>query len=237
MTLGQDWSVLEHGPLLTLAENIWWVDGTVPRLPLRRCMTVARASDGRLIIHNAIALNEQAMTELLALGEPAWLLVPNGYHRIDAPAYKKRFPALRVLAPRGSRAKVVEVVTVDGSYEDFSADGSVQLEPLPGVGETEGFMRVRSNDGITIVLNDVVFNMDSRRNLFGRLVTTLMGSAPGPRVPRLAKMTFIKDKLALRRKLEELAETPGLIRLIVAHEKIASGVDAAAALRLAATFL
>ena len=237
MTQANTWSVLDHGPLRQLADNLWWVDGALPRMSLRRCMTVARASDGRLVIHNAIALNEAGMAELLALGEPSWLLVPNGYHRLDAPAYKKRFPALRVLAPRGSRAKVAEVVAVDGSYDDFSDDGAVILEHLPAVGEREGLMRVRSNDGITIVLNDIVFNMDKKRDLLGYLFTTMMGSAPGPRVSRLAKMALVKDKKVLRQKLEALAETPDLIRLIVAHEKVASGADAAFALRRAATYL
>jgi len=37
--------------------------------------------------------------------------------------------------------------------------------------------------------------------------------------------------------LERLATTPDLQRLIVAHEKVASGPDAANALRTAATYL
>ena len=64
-----------------------------------------------------------------------------------------------------------------------------------------------------------------------------MGSAPGPRVSRLAKAALVKDPAALRRDLERLAETPRLARLVVAHEKVASGPDAASALRQAATCL
>jgi hypothetical protein len=56
-------------------------------------------------------------------------------------------------------------------------------------------------------------------------------------VSRLAKLTLIKDKRSFRTYLEQLAETPELTRLIVAHEKVARGSDAAAALRRAAQYL
>ena len=98
-------------------------------------------------------------------------------------------------------------------------------------------MFVRSPDGVTIVLSDIVFNMDRKRDPLGFLFTTLLGSAPGPRVSRLAKLLYIKDKPALRSDLERLARTPDLQRLVVAHEKVASGPGAAEALRTAATYL
>jgi hypothetical protein len=79
--------------------------------------------------------------------------------------------------------------------------------------------------------------MDRKRDLLGFLFTTAMGSAPGPRVSRLAKLLFVRDKGALRSDLERYARTPKLVRLIVAHEKVASGRDAASALHRAATYL
>lgn len=98
-------------------------------------------------------------------------------------------------------------------------------------------MIVRSTDGITIVLNDAVFNMDKKRDPLGFLFTTLLGSAPGPRVSRLVKLLLVKNKRALRAHLERFAEQPDLVRLVVAHEKVANGPDAASALRKAATYL
>ena len=101
----------------------------------------------------------------------------------------------------------------------------------------EGTMLVHSADGTTVVLTDAVFNMDRKRDVLGFLFTTIFGSAPGPRVSRLAKLVLIKDRKALRRDLERYAEIPDLQRLIVAHEKIAAGSDARAALRQAAEYL
>lgn len=232
-----EWKVLPHGPIEQLAGNLWWVQGALPNMSLKRAMTIARMGDGQLVIHNAIALEAQALREIDALGAPAFLIVPSLYHRLDAAAYKTRYPAVRVLTPSGSRAKVEELVRVDGGFEDLPPDDDVRLEMLHGMKAREGAMLVRSEDGMTVVLNDVVFNMDRKRDPLGFLFTTLLGSAPGPRISRLTKFALIDDKKALREDLERYAAMRGLTRLIVAHEKIAHGPDARAALRQAVSYL
>jgi hypothetical protein len=232
-----NWKVLPHGPIEVLAENLRWVQGSLPGMSLKRVMTVVRLPDGRLVLHNAIALDENAMQQIEAFGTPTFLIVPNGGHRLDAPAYKKRYPALSVFAPKGARSRVEEVIAVDGTYEDFPPNEVVHFEMLHGVNDSEGAMIVQSADGITVVLNDAMFNMDRKKDPLGFLFTTLLGSAPGPRVSRLAKLVFVKDKQALRRDFERFAALPDLTRLVVAHEKIARGREAGEALRKAARYL
>jgi hypothetical protein len=83
-----------------------------------------------------------------------------------------------VFAPRGGREKIEEVVPVDGTYEDFPTDEVTRVETLAGMGEGEGALIVRSNDGVTVVLNDAVMNMDTKRDVLGWIFTTVMGSAP-----------------------------------------------------------
>src|SRR5690606_38404699 len=80
----------EHGPLERLEDNLWRVEGALPNMALRRVMTVVRMADGRLVIHSAIALPDELMAQIEAWGRPSYLLVPNAYHRLDAPAYKAR---------------------------------------------------------------------------------------------------------------------------------------------------
>jgi hypothetical protein len=232
-----EWRVLEHGPLEKLASNVWRVEGAIPGMSLRRVMVVARRASGSLVVHNAIALDERTRAQLEALGPLEFLVVPSNIHRLDAPAYKKRYPQLRVFAPSGSRTKVEERVTVDGVYEDFPNDAAVELGPLAGVADVEGVMTVRSEDGVSVVLNDAVFNMDKKKDFLGWFFTTVLGSAPGPRVSRLAKLTLVKDQKALKADLLRLSELPELTRLVVSHEKVASGADAASALRTAASYL
>jgi hypothetical protein len=234
----EEWTVLPHEQIEQLAENLWCVTGSLPGMSLRRNMTIARLGSGELVVHSAIALDEISMRRIETWGTPAFLVVPNGGHRLDAKIYKRRYPALRVVAPRGQRNKVAKVVPVDLTYEEFPVtDRSVELWPLPGVGDSEGAMIVRSNDGVTVVLNDAMFNMDRKRDLLGFLFTTIFGSAPGPRVSRLAKLVYVKDPTALRAEFERFADLPDLIRVVVSHEKIAHGEAARAALRRAATYL
>jgi hypothetical protein len=206
-------------------------------MSLRRTMTVVRRADGTLLLHSPIALDETRQRELEALGPLAVLVVPNAGHRLDAPAYKARYPQVVTFCPRGGRAKVAEVISVEGTYDDYADDGVVRFETLDGVDGSEGALLVRSEDGMTVVLNDVVMNMDKKKDVLGYLFTTLLGSAPGPRVSRLARLVYVKDQPALRRHLERLAETPALQRLIVSHEKVAHGPAAPAALREAASYL
>lgn len=232
------WEVREHGAIERLTERLWRVDGAIPGMTLRRVMTIARRDSGGLVIHSAIALSEGEMAEVEAWGKPEVMLVPSAIHRMDAPAFRKRYPDLRVYTPRGGRAKVEEVVRVDGTYEDFPADGIVQVQTLAGTGEREGAVLVRGEDGVTVILNDVVMNMDPKRDVLGFLFTTLLGSAPGPRVSRLTKLVLVKDRGALRAELLRLSALPELARLVVSHEKVTSGRDEArAALERAASFL
>ncbi len=232
-----EWKVLAHEPIVKLADNLLWVRGAIPGMSLKRVMVVVRLPDEQLLIHNGIALDEPSMTELERFGKPAFLIVPSVGHRLDAHAYKLRYPGLRVFAPSGSRQKVEQKVAVDGCYEDFPATDACRFERLNGVNDTEGALIVRSADGVSVVLNDCMFNMDTKRDPLGWFFTTVFGSAPGPRVSRLAKLAIIKDKKALRADFERLAALPELTRVIVAHEKVASGPEARAALLAAATYL
>src|SRR5688572_10324494 len=141
-----EWNVLPHGPIEKLSENLWWVQGSLKGMSLKRVMVIVRLTDGRLVIHNGIALEEAVMLEIESFGTPAFLVVPNPGHRLDAPAYKRRYPSLTVVAPKGARERVSEVVGVDLTYEQFPEDETVRFETLRGIGELEGAMIVRSKD-------------------------------------------------------------------------------------------
>jgi hypothetical protein len=228
--------VIDHDPIEELGDNLWRVEGALPGMALRRVMTVARMKDGRLVIHNGIALGDAEMKRLEDWGTPAVLVVPNGYHRLDAPAYKQRYPDIQVLCPAGSRKRVQEVVAVDGDYDDFEGDDTVSLKHVDGVGRAEGVMVVRSSDGVTIVFNDMVFNCPHGKGAAGFIFRYLADSTGGPRVSRLFRLVVVKDRAALRRELERLADTPQLKRIVVSHQDLIDS-DAAGTLRAVAARL
>lgn len=234
--MSTDWRVLPHEPLQKLEENLWFVIGNLEgSAPLKRTMAVAKRSDGKLVIHNAVTLEDELMKELESHGEPAFLLVPNGFHRMDAPRFKARYPNLEVLCPAGARAKVAKVIAVDGTYADFPADPDVELMGLDGLGGLEGAMVVKSKSGVTLCVADAIFNMPHPPGFGGFVMKNVTSSSGGPRVSRLTRWFMVKDKAAYRAQLEKLAAIPNLKRVLVGHHEPIEGDVAATLKEVAAT--
>jgi hypothetical protein len=225
-----EWTVLPHRPIAKLNDRVWHVEGKLGNI--RRCMTVVKLADGRLVIHNAVALEEPSMKELEAFGKPAFLLVPNGFHRMDARIWKKRYPELTVVSPPAAEKKVSEIVKVDTTNVDFG-DPTVRYQPVPGTNGRECALEVRGAQGMTVVVNDIIFNQRPRPGLGGMFFRMIGFTAPTPNVPGPSKLMLVKDKRAFRAYLEELAANPDLKHLVVAHGDVIT--DPATGLRQAAS--
>jgi len=141
----QQWTVLPHGKLVQIDENILTVVGEIhmPLMDLPRRMTVVRLTDATLVVFSAIALDEDEMSALEAYGRPAVLIVPSDKHRLDAKTWKDRYPKIQVVAPEGARAKVEEVVQVDTVTPRLD-DPNVQFVTVPGTRGREAALVVRS---------------------------------------------------------------------------------------------
>lgn len=213
------WKAWPHEPIQKLAENLWRVEADMGSPPMKRAMDVVRRPNGDLWIHNAVCLGDDAMKEVEAWGTPAVMLVPNGYHRMDAARYKERYPALKVYAPKGSAAKVAQQVAVDGSFDDLPSDADVAIERLDGVKDKEAAVRVTSADGVSLLLCDSVFNMKHRPGMQG-FILKLLGSSGGPKVTNIFRLAVLKDRAAFKASLLRLAAMPGLRRVLPQHEDV-----------------
>jgi hypothetical protein len=207
------WPRRQHGALEQLAENIWQVNGPAPGAFIQRTMTVVRDEQRRLLLHSAIALDAPGMDALQALGTPTWLVVPNGWHRLDAPAYKHRYPDMLVVTPEGAAPRVSRVVAVDLSYAQLPAGTTLRLEQAPWPDAAEGVVHVASADGTTLIFNDLVWTPEAR-GWRARLSRWLRQS---PQVPIVARHMHAPRGPRLRAWLERLAQTPGLVRVIPGH--------------------
>lgn len=205
------WTVLPHKPIEKLSPNLWRVSGTLGK-NVQRQMVLARMADGRVIVHNAIALDDPEMAELEAWGEPSVIFVPNGFHRMDAAIWKQRYPKAKVYAPAGARKRVAKVVEVDGTTADAPGDASAKLMPLDGC-PMEGVMEVTSDNGVTLTFCDTVLNMPK----LGFPMGTIMGPTGTISAPLVMRLIAIKDKKAFASQLERLAATPNLTRLTFGH--------------------
>lgn len=207
----QTWTILPHGPLEKLTENLWRLEGNMTETN-KRVMSLIRLADGRIIIHNAIALEEERMNEITAWGTPAAILVPNGFHRQDAKIMKDRFPNAKVYCPAGARSAVAQVVPVDGSYSDAPSDATVRVRHLDGMKEKEGVVEVQSADGSTLIFCDTLLNVSNVKHVF----KFLLAPTGRPSVPRFTRWFMVSDKAALKAQLEQLA-AQDLKRLIPGH--------------------
>jgi hypothetical protein len=212
------WTVLSHGPIEKLEGNLWRVEGALPGMPLKRVMTLARLNDGSVVVHNPIALDEPAMNEIEAWGTPRFVIVPNGWHRLDANSYAERYPNAAVFAPSGGQKDVEQVTRVSGNAQDFPQNDEVSLMNMEGTRERELVLRVKTNGHSTLVFADAVFNMPHLQGLQGFILRHLTQSSGGPRISRVARMMLIKDRAPFADHLQRLA-TADVKRIIVAHHE------------------
>ncbi len=211
---------MPHGSLTQLEENLWTVTGDfdIPFNPLKRVMTIVRRDDGKLVLHGLMALGEKAQAEVEALGEVAFLVAPSGFHRVDAGRYRERYPNARLFAPAGGRARVEKIAKVDATYDGYEADATTSLVDIDGLGQREGALVVKSKRGTTYVMNDGLFNMpEHQTGLSGFVLKHVTQSTGGPKVSRTARIGLITDRARYRSSLEKIADTDGLVRVIVAH--------------------
>jgi hypothetical protein len=217
----KEWTVLPHGKLSHLDDNLLSVAGNL-HMPLGdypRRMTIARLHDSRLVIYSAIALDEGEMQAVEAFGKPAYLIVPGDLHRMDAKIWKDRYAHMTVLAPAGIRKRVEEVVPVDRTTADFD-DPRVRFVTVPGTEEHEAALVVETTSGTTLVVNDLIWNLEDRPGFGGWLLGALGFTGSEPRIPPIVEFKAVKDKNALRTQLEAWARIDNLNRIIVSHGDI-----------------
>jgi hypothetical protein len=221
--------ILAHGDLQELMPGVWTVTGALP-FPLKRVMTIVRLSDGSLLLHSVIAMDEARMAKLEALGKPSIVIVPHAGHRLDATFYKKRYPEVRVVAPAAARAKIEEVVELDATAEETLPALGVKLHPVDGFKNGELAYELATPGGKVLVMSDAVANRDPPPGFRGWLMASMAGGPKNRRlsVPRIVRMMILGDKKAARASIEKLAEIPDLKLLTVAHGRaITDGVSGA----------
>ncbi len=214
----QHWKVLPHDSIIEIDDGLLTVVGhiTMPLMDLPRRMTVIRLSGGRLVVWSAIALGDEAMSWLESYGTPAFLIVPNDHHRLDAKIWKDRYPSLQVVAPAGAREKVEQVVPVDTTAPDFG-DPHVEFVTVAGTQDREAALIVRTKNGTTLVLNDVVGNIRDSSGIGGWFLRRMRFAGKKPQIPKPVKRLMVKDKRALRGQLLRWSESASLKRILVSH--------------------
>jgi len=219
-----------HGSLDPLAPGLWQATGSLARNPLPRNMQVWRAPSGGLLIHSAICLDGDGMEALDALGPVQWIVVPCAMHRADALPYRERYPDAQILCPSAARAKVEEVVAVDGLCETVLPTLGIEVHEPKGLKPFELHLLFPLEDGTkALLVTDSLFNLGPQPpSGFGGLMLKWMGSVGPLGISRLGRWLLLKDRAEWRSHLEQMAETPALAVLCLAHgEAVQGDVDLA----------
>jgi hypothetical protein len=219
--------IFPHGPLVELARGVWQVKGSL-QIPVPRNMTVVQTAERELVLYSVIALEEVGMSALEALGEPRFMVIPHRRHQLDAPFYKARYPALRVVAPVPSRVRL----TVDAGLDVLRGAG-IEAFVLPGNDHEDVVMDVPFDDGRALVVCESLGNV----KMSGALSVLLRVLGPpggGFGVARAVRLREIADRAQLRDWLRAQARRSDLRALLFGHGEPMLG-NVTAALERAAT--
>jgi len=188
--------IYPHGDLMQLDERLWMVTGSLPKGNLPRNMIIYRLNSGDLLIHSAIALNQNLMHQIEALGRLKYLLVPNSLHRLDA-------------------KKVNKKVTVINTVEEVLPQLGITYH-IPSQNRMDELAyEFKLSQGKALIFCDLLFNLDHLPGLSGWILKVL-GSSGFFGVTRIGNF-FIKDHQKLKKWFFTMAEMSDLQIISVAH--------------------
>ena len=202
-------------------DKIWILDRSLwfSGVRMRARTTVVRLDDGSLLLHTPAPPTEALTEQLRALGPVRWLVVPNCWHHLGAPAAAARFPEARVVGPASAlaRNKALQLhVDIHGSEfgEKVPEFESLPLDGVPFWDETVLYHRPTQ----TLLGADIVCCADAHDHWTFRWAARITGFYERVRVPPDARKK-IPDKAAAARSLHAMLERPAQ-RLIVGHAAV-----------------
>lgn len=220
---------LPHSPFRKLDQNLWWLDGKLPSMPMPRAMVIYKTQEGGVVVHSAVAVDSARQKEMESLGQPKWMIVPSALHRMDAPKYKAAYPSLKVLAPKIIKKKVEEVIAVDDSCESALPAAGVIVHSVPGIKPIELAYEVTLSDGKKALLfNDMLMNLPHLPGFKGLLVRW-MGSTGFFGITWLGRTFLMNDRAKFRAWLIEQSQRKDVSLLTVSHGEPVVGYEAVSA--------
>lgn len=186
---------------------------------LRANTTVVRLDDGGLLLHSPAPPSHALVEQLRALGPVRWLVVPNCFHHLGAPAAAARFPEARVVGPQSAlRRNEALRVHVDLHGAEFGERlPEFEVLPLQGVpflDETVLYHRPTQ----TLLGADIVLRADAKDHWTWRWAARITGCYDRVRVPPDVRRT-IPDKAAAARSIRAMLDRPAR-RLLVGHADV-----------------
>jgi hypothetical protein len=174
-------SVMPHGPIESVTDDVFWVQGSVklgPGLRITRNMAIVR-SGSQLTLFHAVRLSPEGEAELVKLGTVKNVVKLANGHGMDDAYYLDRFSATYWALPGGARDQDPEVQ--QELRDDNLPFDKAKLFAFQNSKEKEGALLVERGDGI-LITGDSVQNWTDTAGCSppAKLVTRLMGFLKRP---------------------------------------------------------
>lgn len=150
--------------------------------PPTRNMTIY-VCNKKLIIISAIAVNDVTLQEIVKLGTPSILIIPNTMHRCCARVWKNKFPTMKVVCPnisypKNGREIIEQIVKVDMTINELCQQqpewkDCLISHQITGWKHFEEIIEVKlSTTKKAIIVCDLLFTVPLEKN--AGLMTNLM---------------------------------------------------------------
>jgi hypothetical protein len=213
--------MIESALTAVVDDRIWslerpvWFSGA----RLRARTTVVRLDDGSLLLHTPAPPTDALSEELRALGPVRWLVVPNCWHHLGAPAAAARFPEARLVGPASALRRNPELKLDfdlhDGQFGKLVPEfDALPLDGVPFWDETVFYHRPTQ----TLIGADIVCSAGVNDHFTWRWAARITGCYGRARVPPDARKK-LPDKAATARSLSAMLLRPAE-RLIIGHGNI-----------------
>ena len=195
-------------------------------------MVIARRRNGTLMFFNAVPMLDETLAAIARLGTPDALIVPNWFHALDAHAFCERLK-VTPFAPAIAIARLQERTSLAcRPVTELPLDDDMALVTVDGFKTDEAALIV----GDTLIVADVMTNARHEPGMAGWMMKLVGFTGTEPRLPKPVRMRVGRSLPKVRALLEQLAQRPGLSRIIPSHGEVVES-NAPAALRAVAATL
>lgn len=202
------------------AENLWLLHYKLPLLGdyLGRNVTIIRLGSGELVIHSTAPFTAEDVAAVTSLGQPAYLVDALAKHDTYAKEGRAAFPGIPYYAPEGF-TEASGIATQPLANPPAAWQGELDVQGLAGQ-ETAAEYAMLHRPSRTLIVADLVFNIEGDAPTLTKLVSPLLQTGAGPEgtgMPRPEKMA-VKDAEAFKSSLEKILAWD-FDRVIVGHGK------------------
>jgi hypothetical protein len=199
-------------------DSIWvterpvWFSG----VRMRARTTVVRLPGDALWVHSPGAPTAEVCAALDALGEVRWIVVPNRFHHLEAPATAARYPKALVVGPKSAEARNPQVKVTTGFDDPAYVRATPELLPiqLGGVPFLEETVFFHPASG-SLIAADLLISACARDHWTWRFAARIWGRYEKTRTPPDVRWNT-RANAAVAESIAQMRTLP-VQRILVAH--------------------